>query len=174
MDTFKKYQFFTKWGSPRDSSTYCFVVFGIHCPLNIMPWSRWLDITGWWWVVFRYAYFRKPLIEIAMTDHPSSGVSGRSPDVDQRNALLADAPASADLAPSPNHAIALYRLLLTLGGRGNCRALALADVGKQSKGGQRPPILVIRTLTKSNIQTGGLSLLNREASWQFIRKEYCQ
>jgi hypothetical protein len=46
-----------KWISPDYQGVYCWQILGISCPLNYMPWYTWLDLAGWWWPMFRYAYY---------------------------------------------------------------------------------------------------------------------
>lgn len=54
-------KFVSKWVSPDSPGVYCFIFLGIRCPLNIQPWYTWLDIWGWWRVMFLYAYFPSAL-----------------------------------------------------------------------------------------------------------------
>lgn len=57
-----KYPIISTWVHPTHPELKSLVILGIYCPSNAMPWYRWLDISGWWWVMFRYAYFPSSLV----------------------------------------------------------------------------------------------------------------
>ncbi len=62
-----------KWVSPDYLGVHCWQVLGINCPLNTMPWYRWLDLYGWWRVMFLYAYYPSSLL---VTDTDDSDYVG--------------------------------------------------------------------------------------------------